>query len=443
MSYPRLATRLYDAPLLLNPAKAELIERVFRAHHEGRAALLSPAEPQPPRQELEAPGMAKTDGGYYRTSTGIALIPIVGTLVQRGDAMDATSGLVGYNRIAAQLQAAIDDPRVSAILLEIDSNGGEAAGVIDLAAKIRQANERKPTWAVANEQAFSAAYWLASAAGRIAVPESGMVGSVGVVMLHVDQSAKDAKAGVTYTPIYAGARKVDFSSHAPLSDAAFQVAQDEVDRLYDLFVTAVAEHRGMDQQAVRATEAGLYHAKAALDIGMIDAVEPFDATLMALAIEAQRFRMQGPRAASAISRGVDMSTQSTTAPAAALPNAAVEQQISEARTTAKAEGMSEGAKSGAEAERARIAGILGHAEAAERRTLAEHLAFKTSHSVEEAVALLVVSAKEAPGKPMNQLAAAMPPNPRVAADTGADDAPKKAQISASKIYEQRRLAAVK
>lgn len=440
MSYPHLATRLYNAPLLLTPGKAEVIEQVFRAHNEGRSV---PPTAAAPRKELATPGMARAEGGYLRTTNGIALIQIVGTLVQRADSMDAASGLMGYNRIAAQLQAAVDDPRADAILLEIDSNGGEAAGVMDLTGKIAAANRRKPTWAIANEAAFSAAYWLASAAGRIAAPESAMVGSIGVVMLHVDQSAKDAKSGVTYTPIYAGERKVDFSSHAPLSDAARSVAQDEVDRLYEMFVNAVASGRTLDAQTVRDTQAGFLHAKAALEAGLIDAVESFDATLAALVVEAQRFRVYGPRAATSARTtiGEHIMTAPADKPAATAGATSMVEQLTEAQARGFVEGKAEGVKIGAQDERARIAAILTHAETDGRRALAEHLAFKTGNTVEDAVALLTAAPKQATGA-INPLAEAMAgiPNPRVGPGSADDNALSGPRLDTGKVYQMRREA---
>lgn len=446
MSYPRLATRLYNTALMLTPSKAEVIEKVFRAHEEGRASLLSPPLAAEARGDLAAPGVVRTDAGYYRTADGIALIPVIGTLVQRGDSLDAASGLTGYNRIAGQLQAAIDDPRVNAVLLEIDSPGGEANGAFDLAAKIRAANTVKPVWASANEQAFSAAYLIASAAERIAVPESGMVGSIGVVMMHVDQSAKDAKAGVTYTPIFAGDRKVDFSPHAPLSDAALTLAQEEVNRVYDLFVNAVVSGRGIDAAAVKKTQANLLHPQAALDAGLIDAVQSFDATMADLVAEVQSIRTHGRRATATVLQppgANDMSEQkpNTGAPAtseAAAPTAA---QLAAAQAQGVEEGAAVGTKAGVDAERARIAGIIGHPEASGRRQLAEHIAFKTSSSIEDAIAMLAAAPKEAAAS-ANPLAAAMArtPNPAVGVGNGETRPEGENRLSASNIYDMRAKA---
>lgn len=441
-----LATHLYNRPLLLTHDRAAELESVYRAHSEGLAALLSP-RPEPHQHlELAAASMQQADAGYYRTGDGIALIPIIGTLVQRGDWMDSASGLIGYDTISGMLQAAVADPRVNAILLEIDSPGGEAPGIIGISGKISAAAAQKPVYALANEQAFSAAYWLATSASKVFVPSTGMVGSVGVVMLHVDQSAKDAKQGLVYTPIFAGDRKVDFSSHAPLSEDAQAVAQDEVDRLYEMFVQAVADGRGIDPQAVRDTQAGLLSPGAALDAGFIDGVQSFDETLAALSDAATQFRNRGvrvsaiadrrftPTASADDERNDDMATDTK-------PSLTAEE-LAQAQTRGFQEGKKEGdaatAKAVADAQAAagkiaqdRVLAILGHQEAEGRMALARKLA-AGSISIEDAVDIMKTAAKEAPAKPTNALAEAMArvDNPKVGLDSGTDaEAQDKALIA--------------
>ncbi|MBU9123526.1 S49 family peptidase, partial [Burkholderia multivorans] len=212
----------------------------------------------------------------------VAVIPIHGTLVRRTSGLEAESGLASYAGIAAQLDAALASPEVAAILLDIDSPGGESGGVFDLADRIRAASQLKPVWAVANDMAFSAAYALASAATRVFVARTGGVGSIGVIAMHVDQSAKDAKDGVRYTAVFAGERKNDLNPHEPISDAAHAVLKAEVDRVYELFVETVARHRGLDAGAVRATEAGLFFGPNAVATGLADAVGGFDDALAQL-----------------------------------------------------------------------------------------------------------------------------------------------------------------
>ena len=156
--------------------------------------------------------------------------------------VDAASGLLSYAEIGASLQAALADRSVQGILLDLDSPGGETGGCFELARQVRAASLVKPVWALANDSAFSAAYAIGCAAERLVLSETGGVGSIGVIALHVDQSAKDAQDGYRYTAISAGARKNDFSPHDSLSLEATAALQAEVDRLYGLFVQIGRAH---------------------------------------------------------------------------------------------------------------------------------------------------------------------------------------------------------
>jgi signal peptide peptidase SppA len=186
---------------------------------------------------------------------------------------------MSYQEISAMLDAALADPSVTGILFDIDSPGGEASGSFELARRVREATAVKPVWAVANDAAFSAAYAIAAAANRVIVTETGGVGSIGVIALHVDQSVKDANDGYRYTAITAGAHKNDFSPHEPLSGTARDELQAEVNRLYDIFVGHVAAMRGLQEKVVRDTEAALYFGPNAISAGLADAVGTLDATL--------------------------------------------------------------------------------------------------------------------------------------------------------------------
>ncbi|MBF0589924.1 MAG: S49 family peptidase, partial [Magnetococcales bacterium] len=205
------------------------------------------------------------------TPSGIAIVPIHGTLVKRAGAIEAASGLISYAAIEERILDAATDPQVKAILLDIDSPGGEVGGVFDLAAMIREAGEGKPIWALADD-AFSAAYLLASAASHIITSQTAGVGSIGVIAVHVDESSRNAKEGRQYTTVFAGARKNDFSRHEPLSDEARSSLQKEVSRLYGMFAQDVAENRRMEESAVRATEAGLFFGQDAVAAGLADQV---------------------------------------------------------------------------------------------------------------------------------------------------------------------------
>ena len=270
---PHIASRVLDTPLAIGQAKLEAILAVIG-----------------PRIGIEAPAPAVMNGDGRRrganlvTPEGIAVIPVFGTLVKRAGAIEAASGLTSYGHLEDRIMDAATDPAVRAVLLDVDSPGGEAAGVFDLSDLVYEARSLKPVWAVADEEAFSGAYAIASAAERLIVPRTGGLGSIGVVAVHVDRSARDAMEGFRTTTVYAGAAKNDFNPHETLKDGARQTLQAEVDRVYALFVDTVARNRGLTADAVRATEARLFFGEDAVRAGLADEVGTLRDALAALAV---------------------------------------------------------------------------------------------------------------------------------------------------------------
>ncbi len=266
---PHLAARLYGVPLAIHRPKLDVILAVL-GPRIGLADLAAPS------------GFTPSVRPAATQTTKVAVIPIHGTLVRRTVGLEAESGLTSYAGLTAQLDAALASPDVAAILLDVDSPGGESGGVFDLADRIRAATQIKPVWAVANDMAFSAAYALASAASKVFVSRTGGVGSIGVIAMHVDQSEKDAQDGVRYTAVFAGDRKNDLNPHEPISSEAHAFLKGEVNRVYGLFVETVARNRGIEATAVRDTEAGLFFGQAAVAIGLADAIGTFDDALAQL-----------------------------------------------------------------------------------------------------------------------------------------------------------------
>ncbi|TAN71013.1 MAG: S49 family peptidase [Magnetospirillum sp.] len=257
---PHLAARLYGAPLLVARSKLDVILTALGPRLAGQA-LSFDGEPAP-AATVEV------------TADGIAIIPVVGTLVSRSGYLGAASGLTAYSDIANTIEAAATDPNVRAILLDVDSSGGEVGGLFDLVDHIQSIRSQcgKPIWAVANEAALSAAYAIACVADRLYVTQTGEIGSIGVVAVHVDESGADAQAGLAWNFIHAGAAKVDGNPHQPLSEGARAALQADVDGLYGKFVTLVAERRKQLPEAIRATEAAAYRGDQGVVAGLADRV---------------------------------------------------------------------------------------------------------------------------------------------------------------------------
>ena len=270
---PYLASRLYGTPLLIARPKLEVILGVVARKLAGDTLAT------PPPATVDA-GMT----GGLQNLEGIAVIPVLGTLVRRSSYIGAASGLTSYHEIEAMAEQAFADPMVKAVLLEIDSSGGEAGGVFDLAQRLRALSQTsgKPLWAIADEAALSAAYAIACAADRLWLTRTAEVGSIGVVAVHVDESVADAKAGLNYTFLHAGAHKVDGHPHAPLSATVAADIQADIEQLHDQFIALVAGFRRLTPEVVRATEARVYRGEAAIQAGLADQIGTTREALTAL-----------------------------------------------------------------------------------------------------------------------------------------------------------------
>lgn len=257
---PHLATRIFDTPLLIAPQKLEVILAVL-APRIG-LDIVTPAAavgPQPTSRKA-----------FEVTPDGIAIIPIEGTLVHKAYGLDAASGMRSYVDLQNEIEDAATDPAIKGILLDVDSLGGEVAGIFELADTIYAARSAKPIFAVANANAFSGAYLLASGAQRLYAGQSSGLGSIGVIVTHLDVSANDEQRGFKYTILHAGARKADFNPHVPLSDEARVTIEAELNRTHRMLVKAVARNRGMSESAIRETDAGRYLGDEAIPVGLAD-----------------------------------------------------------------------------------------------------------------------------------------------------------------------------
>jgi capsid assembly protease len=285
MLHARIAARAFNTPLLVEPTKAMaflsglgpriLGRRVEMVDSDGasdsaaylpaRASIVAGALTKRLQQHGDAP---------YPVVDGIAVIEIAGVLIHRGGWIGQSSGQTSYEGIAAQIEAAASDPAVRGIALEIDSFGGEVAGVFDLADRIRAIRGRKPVWAFVAEHAFSAGYALASQANRILLPRTGAVGSIGVVVMHADLSGQLDHDGVQVTLIHSGQHKVDGNPYEPLPENVRDDIQREIDVLRFLFAETVAAGRAgqLSQEAALATEAATFRGTDAIAAGLADEV---------------------------------------------------------------------------------------------------------------------------------------------------------------------------
>jgi len=215
---------------------------------------------------VDADAAAPANG--VRAPTSVAVLSLQGPIYNRS----AWGG--GMDQFRAALAAAVTNPDVGAIVLDVDSPGGTYAGTPETAAAVRAAAGVKPVTAVVDSLAASAAYWIASQCGSIVVSPSAEVGSIGVQSVHIDLSQMLQDEGVKTTIIRSTPYKAEGNPFEPLSEAAQANIQADVDAAHAEFIRAVAQGRKTSMAKVSETfgQGRVVSAQRAVSLGMADRV---------------------------------------------------------------------------------------------------------------------------------------------------------------------------
>jgi capsid assembly protease len=223
-----------------------------------------------------APDAEWQEGGYFLEGR-VAVIEVLGILFDRSVGWGDS-----YEEIGQTLRAARADEQVAGVFLSIDSPGGLVDGLFECVSEISQGSARhggKPIWAFAGGSAFSAAYAIASACDRIIASPEGEVGSIGAVLLHINEAGWLEKAGIEVTPIEFPEGKTEGAWWSALSDTARADLNARIKRAATLFIRHVADHRAdLDEAKILNLRARVFSAddddpaRSALALGLIDEI---------------------------------------------------------------------------------------------------------------------------------------------------------------------------
>jgi signal peptide peptidase SppA len=272
-STSKVAEAVFGQPWLLRPEKLTEIGEFLVRRDLGielqNAFEAAPAAPEHP----------------FKVIDGVAVVPVFGVVSKRINMLGRISGGTSTDLLRRDLQAALDDDDVRAILLDVDSPGGNAQGPFELSDFLYASRGTKPIVAVANEEMSSGAYLIGSAADDLVALKSSTIGSIGVVVVHREFSRANEKSGVAVTVFRAGEFKAMPSNVEPLTDAAREVVDDHLAVIYDLFVAHVARNRNRKPSTVREKWATgkVWLGDEAKALGLIDRIGTLDSTLDRLA----------------------------------------------------------------------------------------------------------------------------------------------------------------
>jgi ClpP class serine protease len=264
-------------------------------HESGFSALASGVPTYDERAVAAAPGERLPGSRFARVVGDTAILAVRGALMQRWN-----YAYLSYDELREDIERALASPSVARILLSVQSPGGMVAGCDECAAAIAIAAGRKPMAAHIEGMGASAAYWLATAAGRVTAAPTAVAGSIGAILSYVDLTGILTRMGATDVTI--ASQQSPNKRHPAGSDAERAEYQPIIDSHAELFIRDVARARGVSRdEAIEGFGGGsIFTAVEAAARGMIDGVMTIEEALAGLSKEtgaARQSSEKGPDAA--------------------------------------------------------------------------------------------------------------------------------------------------
>jgi len=265
-------------------------------------SLMAVADRQGDVQALEARlGRSLDNTRNVTVRDGVAVIPVTGPIFRYANLFTEISGATSTQVLATDIQTALDDPQIKAIVLNADSPGGEATGINELAEMIYQARGTKPIKAYVGGQAASAMYWIASAADEVIVDDTAQLGSVGVVLSLRKREDRPGEKSYEIVSSNAPNKRPDMETEAGRAQL-----QTRTDELASVFLDKVARNRNIPREEVndRFRQGGIATGALAVEAGMADRLGSLESLIAELA---------GSTSPTSTTRSVMMTTVKTTA----------------------------------------------------------------------------------------------------------------------------------
>jgi len=224
---------------------------------------------------------------------GVATIPIEGPLFRHADMFSQISGATSIDALATDLRTALDDPAIQAIVLAIDSPGGEVNGTAEFADMVYAARGQKSITSYISDMGASAAYWIASAADEVVIAPTATVGSIGVIATaRPPDRGGGSRASIEFVSSQSPDKRMD-----PTTTYGRTQIQALIDTCMDVFVAAVARNRGVSKATVLSDfgQGGVFLGQAAVTAGLADRIGSYEGVMSATmaALQAKQSKPPG------------------------------------------------------------------------------------------------------------------------------------------------------
>ncbi len=259
---PRLSKSILEKPQLILESKFREISEIL----ENRENLNA-------HKDLLLSGEWEDEKEYMQVSEDIGVLRVEGATTYKPTGWEAMCGGCSYVSLVEQMESFAEEG-IKTVLMKLDSGGGQAFRMMYSASKLRQIADDNSIRLIGyvDGMAASAGMGLASACHELIANPESEVGSIGVVISLANNSKQLEKEGIERTFITAGSEKVPFEEDGSFRKGFLADLQESVDDLYIKFTNHVATMRNIPVQTVRDTQARMFKAEKALQLGLIDKI---------------------------------------------------------------------------------------------------------------------------------------------------------------------------
>ena len=207
--------------------------------------------------------------GSVAPSYNVAEVAVEGTITRDGGGGIASPPTgPGADDIVEQIERADGDRGAEALLLKLNTPGGQIVPSEDV--RLAAEDFDGPTVAYATDVCASGGYDIAAGCDELWAREGSIVGSIGVIGSRVNANDLADRLGLSYEQLTAGEYKDAGTPLKEFEEDERAYLQGLIDDYYDQFVETVAEGRGLDEAAVRDTEARVFLGTEAHEMGLVD-----------------------------------------------------------------------------------------------------------------------------------------------------------------------------
>lgn len=263
----RLASKIYNTPHLITQSSFEGVVDYIQKRNEGLTTL----EPQLAIADVRPRSLERLQ---YNTDTKVGIIPVEGSLSYVAYNGLCSGESASYQRILSDFKT-MADAGAKVIVVDADSGGGEAYGMMETSAQLRKIADDKGIkyLTYVDGIAGSAMYGLAAASHEVIANPDANLGSIGVVVSLANYSEAEKRYGIKKTFITAGEGKVPFTSEGEFTQDFLDDIQTKVDKLYEKFTSHVAEYRPMSKETIKSLGAKMYTAEDSVALNLADKIQ--------------------------------------------------------------------------------------------------------------------------------------------------------------------------